>query len=139
MVDVVREVIIWLVISVKLHEVRDCSDDVGLGESELCLAALWVRRRNRKPKAIHNSLDLRVLVAKLLRDFVAANLRKVVALRVEEESVDEFRCCINCWRLTWSQLLVELYKSLLYSLSCVLLERVAHRVVRVALWVKDEV
>ena len=70
---------------------------------------------------------------------MAANLRKVVALRVEEESVDEFRCCINCWRLTWSQLLVELYKSLLYSLSCVLLERVAHRVVRVALWVKDEV
>ena len=126
MVNVIWEVIIWLVISVKLYEVGDCSDDVGLGECELCLAALWVRRRNRKPKAIHYLLDLRVLIAELLRDFVAANLCKVVALRIEEESVDEFRCSINCRRLAWSQFLVKLDEGLLLSLGCVLLKRIAH-------------
>ena len=84
-VDVVGEVAGVAV--VQLHEVRDRREDVGLGEREVAAAVLDVRVRDLEVEALE--AEERVLLRELLRHLVAADLGLVVALRVEEQVLEQ--------------------------------------------------
>ena len=68
------------------------------------------------------------LPAELLRQLVAADRRKVVALRVEEQRVEELRCIVLIRRLARTQALVDLDDSLALRLDllAIALNRVEH-------------
>ena len=84
-VDVVGEVAGVAV--VELHQVGDGREDVGLGEGEVAAAALDVRVRDREVEALE--AEERVLLRQLLRHLVPADLGLVVALRVEEQVLEQ--------------------------------------------------
>ncbi len=128
-VDVVGVVV--GVVVVQLHQVRDRGEDVGPGERELLAAG--------RLEVETLEAELRVLVEELLRDLVPADLGHVVALRVEEEVLEQAARRVGCRRLTGAELPVDVDERRLGVLGVVLLERVAHRVVRVALRVEDQV
>ena len=68
------------------------------------------------------------LPAELLRQLVAADRREVVALRVEEQRVEELRCIVLIRRLARTQALVDLDDSLALRLDflTIALNRVEH-------------
>ena len=102
-VDVVGEVAGVAV--VQLHEVRDRREDVGLGEREVAAAVLDVRVRDREVEALE--AEQRVLLRELLRHLVAADLGLVVALRVEEEVLEQRARRVGRRRLARTQLAVD--------------------------------
>ena len=134
-VDVVGEVV--GVVVVQLHEVRHRGEDVGLRELVVDRAGLGVGVRDREVEALERELG--VLVAQLLRHLVAADLGHVVALRVEEEVLEQRARGVGRRRLARAQLAVDVDERGVGVLGVVLLERVAHRLVGVALRVEDEV
>ncbi len=83
--------------------------------------------------------ELGVLVAQLLRHLVAPDLGHVVALRVEEEVLEQRTRGVGGGRLARAQLPVDVDERGVGVLGVVLLERVEHRLVGVALRVGDEV
>ena len=133
-VDVVGEVV--GVVVVQLHQVRDRGEDVGLRELVVDRARLGVGVRDREVELLERELG--VLVAELLRHLVAPDLGHVVALRVEEEVVEQRARGVGRRRLTRAQLAVDVDERGVGVLGVVLLEGVAHRLVRVALRVEDE-
>ena len=138
-VDVVGEVVVRLVVRVQLHEVADRRQDVGAAHRVLDRALVRVRVRHRDVEALQRGRDLRVLVDELLRDLVPPDLGHVVALRVEEEVLDEAPRAVRRRRLARAQLAVDVDERGVGVLGGVLVERVAHRVVRPTLRVDDEV
>ena len=134
-VDVVAVVI--GVVVVQLHEVRHRGEDVGLRELVVDRAGLGVGVGHREVESLERQLA--VLVAQLLRDLVATDLGHVVALRVEEEVLEQRAGGVGGGRLARSELPVDVDERGVGVFGVVLLERVAHRVVRVALRIEDQV
>ena len=134
-VDVVGVVV--GVVVVQLHEVRHRGEDVGLRELVVDRAGLGVGVGNGEVEALQRQLA--VLVAQLLRHLVAADLGHVVALRVEEEVLEQRAGGVGRGRLARAELPVDVDERGVGVLGVVLLERVAHRVVGVALRVEDQV
>ena len=134
-VDVVGVVV--GVVVVQLHEVRHRGEDVGLRELVVDRAGLGVGVRHGEVEALERQLA--VLVAQLLRHLVPADLGHVVALRVEEEVLEQRARGVGRGRLARAQLPVDVDERGVGVLGVVLLERVAHRVVGVALRVEDQV
>ena len=126
-VDVVGEVAGVAV--VQLHDVADRREDVGLRQREVGAVAAHVdvRLRDRQVEALE--AELRVLLRELLRHLVAADLREVVALRVEEEVLEQRARRVGGRRLARTQLAVDVDERLVGARGVVLLERVAHRLV----------
>ena len=81
----------------------------------------------------------RVLLRELLRHLVPADLGLVVALRVEEQVLEQRARRVGRRRLARAQLAVDVDERLVDGGGVVLVERVAHRLVRAALLVDDEV
>ena len=84
-VDVVGVVV--GVVVVQLHEVRHRGEDVGLRELVVDRPRLGVGVRDREVEPTERELG--VLVTQLLRDLVPPDLGHVVALRVEEEVLEQ--------------------------------------------------
>ena len=80
----------------------------------------------------------RVLLRELLRDLVPADLGLVVALGVEEQVLEQRARRVGRRRLARAQLAVDVDERLVDARGVVLVERVAHRLVRTALLVGDE-
>ena len=133
-VDVVREVAGVAV--VQLHEVRDRREDVGLREREVAAAVLDVGVRDLEVEALQ--AQERVLLRELLRDLVPAHLRLVVALRVEEQVLQQRARRVGGRRLARPELAVDVDERLVDRRGVVLLEGVPHRLVGLALLVGDE-
>ena len=127
-VDVVGEVAGVAV--VQLHEVRDRREDVGLREREVAAATLDVRVGDREVEALE--AEERVLLGELLRDLVPADLRLVVTLRVEEQVLEQRTRGVGRGRFARTQLAVDVDERFVDGRRVVLLERVAHRLVRLA-------
>ena len=125
-VDVVGEVAGVAV--VQLHEVRDRREDVGLREREVAAAALDVRVGDREVEALE--AEERVLLRQLLRDLVPADLRLVVTLGVEEQVLEQRTRGVGRGRFARAQLAVDVDERFVDARRVVLLERVAHRLVR---------
>ena len=83
--------------------------------------------------------EQRVLLRELLRHLVAADLREVVALRVEEQVLEQRARRVGRGRLARAQLAVDVDERVVDARGVVLVERVAHRLVRTALLVDDQV
>ena len=125
-VDVVGEVAGVAV--VQLHEVGDRREDVGLGEREVAAATLDVGVGDLEVEALQP--EERVLLRELLRHLVPADLRLVVALRVEEQVLEQRTRRVGRRRLARAQLAVDVDERLVDGRGVVLVERVAHRLVR---------
>ena len=133
-VDVVGEVAGVAV--VQLHEVRDRREDVGLREREVAAATLDVRVGDREVEALE--AEERVLLRQLLRHLVPADLRLVVTLGVEEQVLEQRTRGVGRRRFARAQLAVDVDERFVDARGVVLLERVAHRLVRLAVLVGDE-
>ena len=134
-VDVVGVVV--GVVVVELHDVRHRGEDVGLRQLVVDRAGLGVGVGDREVVLLERELG--VLVAQLLRHLVAPDLGHVVALRVEEEVLEQRTRGVGGRRLARAQLAVDVDERGVGVLGVVLLERVQHRLVGVALRVDDEV
>ncbi len=133
-VDVVREVAGVAV--VQLHEVRDRREDVGLREREVAAATFDVGVGDLEVEAAEP--EERVFLRELLRDLVPADLRLVVPLRVEEQVLEQRARRVRRRRLTRAELPVDVDERFVDGRRVVLVERVAHRLVRTPVLVGDE-
>ena len=120
-VDVVGVVV--GVVVVQLHDVRHRGEDVGLRQLVVDRAGLGVGVRDREVVLLERQLG--VLVAQLLRHLVATDLGHVVALRVEEEVLEQRARGVGRRRLARAQLPVDVDERGVGVLGVVLLERVA--------------
>ena len=136
-VDVVGEVA--LIAVVQLHDVRDDREDVGADQREVGAGPTLVdvRERDREVEAVEP--EERVLLGELLRHLVATDLGEVVALRVEEEVLEERARGVGGRRFARTELAVDVDERFVDGCRVVLLERVAHRLVGTTLFVDDEV
>jgi hypothetical protein len=95
------------------------------------------RVRDREVEALES--EVRVLLGELLGDLVAADLREVVALGVEEQVLEQCARRVRRRGLARAELAVDVDERVVDSARVVLLERVPHRLVGPALVVDDEI
>ena len=128
--------VIASLVGVQLHEVTDRCQDVGLAQRVTITTFDGTRRRCNVEARQRN---LGVFLTELLRHFVTANLGLVVALRVEEEVLDQRPSRIRRRRFARAELAVDLDERFFGGRRMIFFESQANRLIRTALVVGEQI